>query len=909
MSGTEREFASAYKEDDRITYTRGSKESEISAKSLARVVKIDREQNLLTVEIKDGGDSAGVREITYNPKRLRGVGVWTQETIKVTEGDRLQFRASFEERKTKIADGAMFEVSKITAGALTLRNDKGKIVKLKADQPHAVDYGYATASQSPQSKTNTQVLIQAETTESKQLLNETMARVAVSRARGEALIFTDDEEKLVEKMTRQIEKIEIAQTKIETIEFAPERAAKIILDAKMPVEKADESEIKPPVILPSVGELTIPAIVIEPNQQIAVLSNVKSEAEPKEVKSSAIEIQPAQDDVFPTSYSPTRNQEILIKELVQLSRTSAEQQGLFHSQRAWGWLETVEFPDLGMREIPEKHRQFVDFLQKDLPESERVNLSGKSQLESTHAILKLIPIEKRETIVNGFFANYHKSQDAGERVLDHTPELVEKDVLNAKPQPVKVEHSEVNQPKIKTSQPQQKPAERATDTRKRQEILVSEVLQMSRDSLAKQGIEPDPKAWKRFANVVSNDLPVQKAHQSQERTLEAFQKIAPPSERVSLTGKSSLEATHAILKTAPESKRDAIVKSTLARYEKQVLAERGDTIKPEIKKTVKDASFEKTAPKLVKPTPKIRNFEAIGREELIRELVSATRDEARKRTGEDFSYKQEKRLTKMYRELGDAKPLNGQLNDLQHLQERFDEPLPHPKNFIQATILKLDNITDAEKSESLRRDIEGLNELIKSDEIKARESAAYENHRRNEIYFVQDLYKPNLDQKTYLSLQTEAQQRGFAAYNAGRSQIDNAILQMEIANRLQNQIRKSLDEQGIKIEPSAQRIINSTIDSWTKQQPTAEEYKNVQTVNQINGGGISPENRLEAKAYVFANSGERDRDKISAALASDASEKADEIKMNQAQQLKRNREITQENPYTEGQTQTRGLKM
>lgn len=103
---------------------------------------------------------------------------------------------------------------------------------------------------------------------------------------------------------------------------------------------------------------------------------------------------------------------------------------------------------MAAREIPENHRQFIDFLQKDLPESGRVNLSGKSELESTHAILKLIPIEKRETIVNGFFADYHKSQSIGERVIEHAPELIEKTALDGKPQAVKVEHGEINQPEV-----------------------------------------------------------------------------------------------------------------------------------------------------------------------------------------------------------------------------------------------------------------------------------------------------------------------------------------------------------------------------------------------------------------------------------------------------------------------------
>lgn len=1364
ISATEREFAAAYEEGDLITYTRGSKESEIPAKSLARVTKIDRERNLLTVEVKDGGDGTEAREITYNPKRLRGVSVWTEETIKVSEGDRLQFRAPFEEKKTKIASGTMFEVSKITKDTLTLRNEKGKTVKLKTDQPHAIDYGYAAASQSSQEKTIDRILIHAESTESKQILNQGMAGVAVSRTRDEALIFTDDAEKLVEQMARQIEKTDISQVKAETIESVPERSPKIVFDTQPTVDKADRSEIKPTVILLSAEKSAMPAIVIESAQQTPVVSEVKPEAESKEIKPSAIvplveksatpaiEVQPALKDAFPTSYTPSHNQEISIKELVQLSRTSAEEQGLFHSEKAWSWLETVEFPDLAARETPENHRQFVDFLQKDLPESERVNLSGKSELESTYAILKLIPIEKRETIVNGFFADYYKQQNEGERVIEHAPELAEKTVLDAKPEFAKTERGEINQPEVlfdapvlppaetKPPQPQQKTADSATDAKIRQEILIKEVLemsreslskqgiepnaeawiryaddisrnapnekapvskmshlkwaqrsvpqservnlekvsrleathlilklspeifqkqfvenrlekyerqiaaergeikppvilpaieksairaieveptqetsvisdvkpesakverseikielareetivvdtkselqkverdeieiepaqqkpivsgikpevereeikppvvmpaveksatpeittepargkvvptgdelhkrqeilttelvqlsresvakqniehgedawswlenvrfsdlatqkiplihkrylgllqkdlpdservnlsgksrlesthailkllpddksgardkmvnsffagyerqkvadrnieqaperaatlvpdakpavveverieikptvtlpvvgssptpeiktqsilenvspigdepenreeilirevlQMSRDSLAKQSIEPNAKAWKFYADDITNDSPNQKASESQEQYLEFLQEDLPPLERIGLAGKSRLETAHAIMKLAPDESRDAIVKKTFSTIEKQVATERQDIIKPEIKEVAKTASFEKAVFKEVKPTPKVRNFEAIEREELIRELVAAARDEARTWKGEDFSYRQEKRLTKMYRQAGDNLPTEQQVNGLSSLQERFSAPLPQPKNFIEATVLTLDNSTGAEKSAGLRGQIQGLNELIKSEEAAASNQqkaiiTGDEMLLRGEVgYFQQEIVKPYFD-NIYRSLAAEAQGRGFATDNAGDVQMTIAISQMEIANRLQNQINESLSEQGIKIRSSAQTIMKKSVDDWANQPPTVEEINEVLKINQ---GGAMPANRLEANDCIYQYGDIKERDEISSSLAAAATQKAVQTETQQrkeeqertqtlgraeAQEMEQAKELTEENSYDfdEGQTQTRGHSM
>lgn len=708
LSGTEREFAAAYREGDIISYTRGSAENKIPAKSLAKVVRTDREQNLLTVEIKDAQIGAEAREITYNPKRLRGVSVWTEEKIKVSTGDRLQLRAPFEEKQTKIANGTMLEVGKITPETLSLMSDKGKAVMLDKEQPYAIDYGYVVTSHSSQGKTIDRVLIHAETSESKQILNERMAYVAVSRARDEAFIFTDDAEKLAFKMARQIEKSEITRAKAETIEHAPQ-----------------VSEVKPLAGLPAAPKSLTPEIKIQPAQQ--------------------------------------------------------------------------------------------------------------------------------KTITAG-------------------------------------DESKVSQ-----------------------ETLIKEVLQICRDSLAKQGIEPKPEAWKRFANGVINEFPNQKASESQKRALELLQKNLPESKRASFAEKSNLEAIRAILKLAPENSRDAIVKSIFAKIEKQVAAQRDIVIKPEIegtkpelKETEKTTTFEKAAGAPVKPILKVRNFKAIGREKLIGELITAARDEARAWTGKDLSYKQEKRLTKMYREVGDRKPLEIQTNDLKVLQKHFSEPMPQPKNFIEATVLKLDNITDAEKSAALRGQITNLNELIKREEAQKSQTEKafgqtdrYDVFGRADNYFTQELHRLKIEPegKSYFDLTREARDRGLmpppssATEAAPEQQTQQALYRLGIANALQEQIKRSLNEQGIKIEPLTQRIINNTIDGWAKRQPTAEEYKNVQAINQRNGRNMMPETKLEAQAYIYTHRREQERDKFSSLLATAAVERAAEIKQAEAQKREKSIEI------------------
>jgi hypothetical protein len=394
--------------------------------------------------------------------------------------------------------------------------------------------------------------------------------------------------------------------------------------------------------------------------------------------------------------------------------------------------------------------------------------------------------------------------------------------------------------------------------------------------------------------------------------LKLLQKNLPESKRVSFTEKSNLEAIRAILKLAPENSRDAIVKSIFAKIEKQAAVEREVAIKPEIKREVRETTFEKAAGEPVKPLLKVRNFEAIRREKLISELVAAARDEARAWTGKDLSYKQEKRLTKMYREVGDKKPLEIQTNDLKALQKRFSESLPQPKNFIEATVLKLDNITDAEKSAALRGQITNLNELIKREEAQKSQSEKafgqterYDVFGRADNYFTQELHRLKIEPegKSYFELTREAQTRGLmppssstASEAAREQQTQQALYRLGIANTLQEQIKRSLDEQGIKLEPLTQRIINNTVDGWAKRQPTDEEYKNVQASNQNSGRNVVPETKLEAQAYIYTHRREQERDKFSSLLATAATERAAEIKEAEMQQ-KREKAIERERNY------------
>jgi conjugative relaxase-like TrwC/TraI family protein len=199
MTGAERTFANAYRPDeDIIRYNRASKVYKVKPGDYASVIGVNHERNELTVRFPNG------RTLTYDPTRLSGVSVYNEAERFFAEGDRIQFRAPFAEKR--IVNGELGSISKIEPEHLRVALDSGREVSFDPQQFRHIDHGYAVTSHSSQGLTVDRVLINADTRESFRLLNDRMAYVAVSRAREEALIYTDSTQNLRETLNRATNK-------------------------------------------------------------------------------------------------------------------------------------------------------------------------------------------------------------------------------------------------------------------------------------------------------------------------------------------------------------------------------------------------------------------------------------------------------------------------------------------------------------------------------------------------------------------------------------------------------------------------------------------------------------------------------------------------------------------------------
>jgi ATP-dependent exoDNAse (exonuclease V) alpha subunit len=156
-----------------------------SARVIAGLTRLTRDvdlaedlaqEALLTVTRKSG------EELSYDPRRLRGVTVYRETERTFAEGDRVQMTAPY--HAEKLANRELGTVDKIDGGGnLKLKMDSGRAVEFNVRQHPHLDYGYAVTSHSSQGQTADRVLIHVDSEQAhSQLLNSRFAYVSVSRA-------------------------------------------------------------------------------------------------------------------------------------------------------------------------------------------------------------------------------------------------------------------------------------------------------------------------------------------------------------------------------------------------------------------------------------------------------------------------------------------------------------------------------------------------------------------------------------------------------------------------------------------------------------------------------------------------------------------------------------------------------
>ena len=199
MTGADRTWAARYAVGDVLYYPRGSQDFGIDKQSYTKVVAIQPQGNILTVQGADGAT------VTYNPVRLYGVNVYRELDREFSLGDRLSFTAPSKELGVANRDlGTVQQIHK--DGQLTVKMDSGRSVGFDSNEMRHFDHGYAVTSHSSQGLTAERVMVNLDSHTHPNLLNQRFAYVSVSRGSHDAHIYTDDGASLIHKLSHDVGK-------------------------------------------------------------------------------------------------------------------------------------------------------------------------------------------------------------------------------------------------------------------------------------------------------------------------------------------------------------------------------------------------------------------------------------------------------------------------------------------------------------------------------------------------------------------------------------------------------------------------------------------------------------------------------------------------------------------------------
>ena len=148
--------------------------------------------NRLTLKSQEG------EVLAINPMQHTKLSVYQPERAELAPGDKV--RITRNDATLDVANGDRFTVEAVTKEAVTLRSDHRSIV-LPTDKPLHLDHAYAATVHSSQGLTADRVLIDADA--KSRTTAKDVYYVAISRARHDAKIFTDDRSALPKAISRE----------------------------------------------------------------------------------------------------------------------------------------------------------------------------------------------------------------------------------------------------------------------------------------------------------------------------------------------------------------------------------------------------------------------------------------------------------------------------------------------------------------------------------------------------------------------------------------------------------------------------------------------------------------------------------------------------------------------------------
>ncbi len=163
---------------------------------LARVVTA--EPGCITLQREDGA------RVAWRPTTMPHVAVFQEALRELAVGDRVRFTANDYGHQVINGDTGTVKATENDGSRLHIEKADGSLVALDSNAPLYLDHGYCTTVHAAQGQTCERVLVDADIKSA--MASESLYYVAISRARSEVAIYTDDRELLPEAMARKDEK-------------------------------------------------------------------------------------------------------------------------------------------------------------------------------------------------------------------------------------------------------------------------------------------------------------------------------------------------------------------------------------------------------------------------------------------------------------------------------------------------------------------------------------------------------------------------------------------------------------------------------------------------------------------------------------------------------------------------------
>lgn len=198
MSEQEKRFARFYSGGQVVTFTRGNPSFGIARDSEYRVIGIGRDGN--GRQIVRLADEQG-RTIRWDPRlgRASQVNVFKSEERDLAAGDRIQWRLANQPLGLKNAERGTVE--RLAGTVATIRWDRGETQDINLATHRTWDHGYAETVYSAQSKTYARAYVLAPV--NSPLVTGQNYYTAITRARFGVKVWTEDEKRLVNRLTRR----------------------------------------------------------------------------------------------------------------------------------------------------------------------------------------------------------------------------------------------------------------------------------------------------------------------------------------------------------------------------------------------------------------------------------------------------------------------------------------------------------------------------------------------------------------------------------------------------------------------------------------------------------------------------------------------------------------------------------